>query len=96
MNKRKEMALPISQIFNLTSTPVSSYTRDGDIITIPPTLPEDIKIRPDSFFIVGNKPQSIRINCLKILSTSKGRGGVPISVLVLYDKQDIRVYPMEG
>lgn len=96
MDKRKKMTLPISQIFNLTSTPVSSYTRDGSIITIPPTLPEDIKIHPDSFFIVENKPQGIQINCLKILSTSIGRGGVSVSALVLYDKQDIRVYPMEG
>lgn len=96
MKKRKEITLSESQIVNLTSTPISAYTNNGSIITIPPTAPEDFNLVGNKFYIVEKVPPNLYLNWLKSSIPSQGRGGVLVSVLTLYNQPDIRVFPTEG
>lgn len=96
MRERKEIMLPKSQIINLTMAPISSYTNDGSITTLNPAQPEEIIVNSENYYIVETIPQGIKLKCLKALGPFQGRGGVEVSALVLYEQQDIRVYPTEG
>ena len=95
--KRTEVRIPLSQIHNLLSTPVSCYACDGDIITIPPTpiwntLWEE-KQGLDIYYIVDKIPDtSLRLNFILAFPPMVGRGGKEVRSLFLADMT--RCYPM--
>ena len=93
MKRRMEIRVPRSRIINLMPEPITCYNDEGDIITLPTGKYNGSS---DDYFLIGEGWSGKLAGdprLIKIASTGIGRGGVKVSVLVLYLWPDVRVFP---
>lgn len=91
MRKKRECYIPQELVKNLTQTSISVYANTGEILTLDP---EGSFTSNRFYYIVENDNPDYR--CIKILAQGIGRDGITISHLVLYSRQNVRVYPTVG